>query len=419
MVSENGGVAVAHGRGATSAERPYAPTPSKSAVKSQLAVDAAQPAMASDRWTEVMVPNREVEALELAGQHVLFHEGSQQLTMLNDTAAWIWRGLSSGYSARDITADLQRRGLEGDQAAGYVESILMQWLTAGWIHPVSLAEHVAAPAEARLHLSILTVGFTVLLHGRHVPEGLVEMLAPLRGKAPIQHELNIVAWSTGFLLVVDQCCRGFLPADAIVPAIKAALTERLTKSMEVGFLAHGALLEGPRGRVFLSGAPASGKSTLAMALFEAGFRCLSDDVVQIDPSGRAAGAPFAAALKAGAWPLLPGLAARLAPSPVHRRADGQMVRYLQMAISPGEGRQIDDFIVLRRCADGSAALEQLSGLEALQILLASASANTGRISSGQMKALVKAFARMRCHRLKFSHLADAVSIINRLGHVEG
>jgi len=365
---------------------------------------------------EAMIVPDDVALLEFGGQHALFHQGLQQLVALNDTASSIWRGLCAGEPPSAVAASLVERGASQDQAAQFVAEALEQWLSVGWLAPGSLANRLSEPPQTTIRLSILEIGFGVFIHASTPPEGVLELLAPLQGEGPEDHRLDIVGWDGRYLLLVDRRCRGLFSHDEIAPAIKAVLTERLTSTLADGFFAHGALMQASKRRLFLSGLPGAGKSTLAMALVGAGLQCLSDDIVHVDADGRMAGAPFALTLKSGSWPLLAAMAFELETLPVHRRADGQQVRYAHAAVSGALSRPLDYFIALTRREEGPSELKPLSGLEAMRMLLAGALAASRRISAAEVRALAQTFAKAQCSVLQYSSLSDAVEEVRRLLH---
>jgi len=372
----------------------------------------ATSSLRQDRQTDVMKVCEGVEPLEFDKQFALFHQDRQQLVELNDTARLIWKRLAAGEPVGAAVVSLMDQGAGPEQARQYVSDALQRWLSEGWLAPAVLPELLDAVPQTTVGLSILGIGFRVVLHGGPTPAGVVDLLAPLQGQAPEKHRLDLVGWDNRHLLLIDLRSRGLFDPEEIAPAIKAALTERLAHAVADSFLAHGALLDSGGDRLLLAGAPGAGKSTLAMALVEAGFDCLCDDIVQVHADGQMQGAPFAPTLKSGAWPLLPSLA--LERLPIHRRADGRQVRYLPASISVAGARPLTHFVALSRQAAGAAELTPLSGLEAMRMVLEGGLAASGQISAAEVGRLAGTLAGASCQGLRYSNLPDAVQTLNRL-----
>ena len=377
-------------------------------------VDHAAPDLASLLETAgPMTPGPGVECLIFGDRFALFHEGRQALAELNETAHFIWERLAQGEPPRAVAAALAGAGASLAEAGTYVEDALDAWLADGWIVPVETLTLLEGSPSVRLDLSILDVGFAVEIFGPP-PMGLLEILEPLRGSGAIVHRLGIAPWRDGSLLLVDGRSKGLFGGQNIAPAVKGALSERLVSAVTGGFVAHGGLVARSSRRLFLSGGPGAGKSTLALALGKAGFECLSDDIVHVDGRGWMKGAPFAPAMKSGAWPLLAGRVQGLERLPVHRRADGQEVRYAAGVLSAGEARPLDIFIALDRQADGPAELAALSGLEAMRTLLEGSFSAAGKIAAAQVRSLADAFAATDCYTLRYADLDAAIDRLRRL-----
>jgi hypothetical protein len=358
-----------------------------------------------------MVPGAGIEELQFGERCALFHEGRQALVELNPTAFHIWRGLADGEHPVAVAESLADQGAPLAVACGYVEDALRLWLGDGWIVPAQVTAELEAKPYASLMLSILDVGFGVEFFGAAAPSAVLDSLEPLRGGEAADHRFSVVAWRDRYLLFSGAASRGLCAPNELAPALKAALTGQLAASAGGGFLAHGGLVGLRSRRLFLSGGPGAGKSTLTLALAAAGFECLSDDIVHVDARGWMKGAPFAPTLKSGSWPLLVAQIEGLESLSVHRRADGQQVRYLPAALSHGEGRPLDLFIALSRDAEGPARLAPLSGLDAMQTLLDGAFSAAGKVSGGQVSGLAKAFQDAQCFVLHYADLPDAVALL--------
>src|SRR5690606_30854647 len=116
--------------------------------------------------------------------------------------------------------------------------------------------------------------------------------------------VTVIEYAGRQLIYLERRFAAACPCEGLAPDLKAVLSEMYAEAAAPGFLTHGALLTRPGKRLLLSGPPGAGKSTLAVALAHAGWAYGGDDIVHIAPNASAQGAPFAATLKAGSWPLL-------------------------------------------------------------------------------------------------------------------
>jgi hypothetical protein len=370
----------------------------------------------TSRWTGRFQPSIGVHTVAIGERLALFSEDRQEMVELNHTAALLWRGVELKYSLRRLVGLLTARGAAPDDARLHVQAALLEWLKQGWALPVGLLDGGDRSTPPSLSLIVLGVGFVVEWHGATPSAALWLMLEPLRGSPANYHLLSVLPWADGYILLVGRCCHGFFAEDELVPAVKAALSDVLARSVREGFLAHGALMALDGRRLFISGPPGAGKSTLAISLLAADFICLSDDIVLVDPTGRMEGAGFSPCLKSGAWPLLPHWAKVLDAAGAHRRADGQIVRYAPTAVTKVGAGAMEFFIALDRCDAGAAELEPLDGLDAICSLLEGAFSASRAISSSQIAALSQTFAAAKCYRLVYSSLPEAVDRLHGLFH---
>jgi hypothetical protein len=201
----------------------------------------------------------------------------------------------------------------------------------------------------------------------------------------------------------------------LVPQLKGLLTELYAASVDGGFLAHGGFLTRGETALFLSGAPGAGKTTLTTALAASGWAYGGDDIVRIEADGRACGAPFAAAVKSGAWSLTEPYAPEIAGLPTDRRGDGQLVRYwLPPTLAERSPRPIGAVILLARQAGERAVLRPIEPLVALTAILGSAYAERWSLDGQALEALAATLEAARCRRLVYSDIAEAVAAIETL-----
>jgi hypothetical protein len=363
----------------------------------------------TDRW----VASDGVELLLIGARCAIFHEGRQELVELNATACHIWLRLADGETASQVALSLADAGASRAASRTFVGETLTQWLSDGWLTPAKSVDDPRALDARMVNLAALGVTATVTISGAP-PPGLYDLLEGLKGDGASAWRLHIAAWRGRYLFYLNGRSRGLFASNQIVAAVKALLTEHVVTSTQDGFFCHGALLTRSSRRLFLSGPPGSGKSTLALALACSGFECHSDDLAHVDCRGQMRGAPFAPTIKTGAWSLFSSRLRTLEEAPVHRRADGQFVRYIPGVISPSDSRPFDYFIALDRAAANQSALEPLAGLDALRMLLEGSYAARLKLTAAQIAALAEGFRGVSCYTLHYADVWAAVSALEEL-----
>jgi hypothetical protein len=377
--------------------------------------------MTAEAWTmEPLAAVPGVRRLTLGEREALFCERRQQLFELDAAGAAIWDGLAAGRAAPAVAEALAIEGLAPAARKALCLARAREWSEAGWFTPRTLVERLAA---APSHLLALRLGAldarlelrleepSLWAHARDA----FGHFARADDASACDLKLDLVTLGPRHFLMRDGAPVALLPAERVMPEIKALLTEALCgRPMRGGLWLHAALLSrGERG-LLLAGAPGAGKTTLAVALATRGFGYATDDLVQASADGALRGVRFSPALKAGAWPLLAPHAPSLGDLPIHLRGDGQQVRYLPAGRLPPYRDAAPSFALLLERRDGAPArLEALDPLNALTELLSSAYAAERRLAGDTLAALAGRFARIDCRRLVYSDLADAADCIVR------
>jgi hypothetical protein len=165
--------------------------------------------------------------------------------------------------------------------------------------------------------------------------------------------------------------------------------------------------------LLICGAPGAGKSTLALALLEAGFACGGDDIALMRPDGLLRGVPFAPALKRGSWGLLEGLRGTIEAAPVHRRLDNRYVRYLaSIPFASDDAVPLGTIVLLRR-RKGRTELAAVEPARVLSELFLGASTPTRRLDLSQFDALLNAIRGASAVELSYMRLDEAVEMLSR------
>jgi hypothetical protein len=221
-----------------------------------------------------------------------------------------------------------------------------------------------------------------------------------------------------FLFVVDRHpvdrCEG---ADAVVPTLKWALSEDAINREDFGLYLHAAMLRDSEGAILLPAPSQSGKTCLAAALARKGFTYCADETTLLDSRNfTARGLPNAFAVKAAAWDLLQPLYPGLQALPVHKRADGKIVKYLpppsgSMAADPNAPCRVHSIVFPRYVAGGTNELAPLPRVDALYRLLDECVAMRLHLAPAQVQGLVDWLATVRCHSLSYRDLPTAVGLL--------
>jgi hypothetical protein len=355
-----------------------------------------------------------VGAIVLGARTVLFCERIQQLTELNATAALIWQMVTAGGDTREIAKALVDAGVSEADAATFIDATITAWLREGHLIPVAAADQIAAAPRVTQRLEVGPLRIDIASHGDADAPALDGVFGHLvrAGPADAHIRIAIVGQDGSDFLFRDARPLGMCASGDTPAWLKAKLTEALCEHVSDGFLAHGGLVSKRGKRIFVTGAPGAGKSTLVLALAHAGFAFCGDDIVHINNSGCAAGVPFAAAAKPGAWALLRPFAPGIDALPIYRRADAQQVRYITPAARDTNGYlPIDVVLLLERAPAAAARLEPAPPLDALCTILDSGYSKRRGVDTQTVVHLGEHLARGATYRFAYDDLAGAIAAI--------
>ena len=281
---------------------------------------------------------------------------TQRIYRLNQASTLLWCCFLEGWSEDRVRALMEKRcGLSPERAEAYVTTVMTQWHDLGLFDDelpqgaavedgdalspsrVDLAKPLAPmpPSTARRRLGYRILDSAIELRGLPVPladamdEALGHLVSTRLGTAPVI--CTLFETSHGFELtegdrVIDRCSA----LDAVVPMVKAAIVRVAIDRSTAFAIVHAATVCGDGSAVVLPGPAGSGKSTLAASLMLDGWTLAADDITILghDTPFHVRPLPTALCLKTDAWPVVAAKAPEVDCLPIHRRTDGQSVRYL-------------------------------------------------------------------------------------------
>ena len=200
--------------------------------------------------------------------------------------------------------------------------------------------------------------------------------------------------------------------DHAAPALKCFLMENALENLEERLAIHAALL-GRRGDGLIAvGRPGAGKSTLALALVALGFDYAGDDVVALDIGGSVTGLPFAPSIKSGSWPVAEGLEMLPEPPKIHKRLDGEKVRYWPLEKAPiNSALAAKWLILLNRMPNARPSVTPVDRLTALQAITEGASTTSRKLSQAQFAALANMVSQVTAAELTYSSAEEAAGLL--------
>jgi hypothetical protein len=351
----------------------------------------------------------------IGGHSVLFCEKRQKLFGLNATAEFIWRHFAEGRTPAEVCRQLADMGVADADAAGFVQTATMSWMTDGQLTPRDVVDLLAQAANETRYLRIQDLTARLDFRGNASAEAFDHVFGHFGTGALVPTlTLSVVGFQHQYFMFEENSPVAWCTADELIPQLKAVLTERYVSSVGNSFLVHAAFLVAGNRGLLICGEPGAGKTTLCVALNGSGYEYCADDIVRIGQDGMATGVPFAPAVKSGSWPIVSPYAPGILNSPTFRRGDGQDVRYLPTRTSSCPPRVINDVLLLARQPGVPVALETVEPLEMVSTLLESAFSTKSAIEAGALKAFARTIEAAGCYRLIYSDLGDAVRAIRRL-----
>jgi hypothetical protein len=209
---------------------------------------------------------------------------------------------------------------------------------------------------------------------------------------------------------LSSCC-----GEEIATVVKAQILDEVLERGTYALALHAAALVRDGRMLLLCGHPGAGKTTLALALAQAGFRFAGDDLALLDSEGQVTGIPFSPAVKAGAWKLVAGYRPDILDAPIFRRPDGMRLRYPPpLGLAPAGPHPVGWLVLLDRRPGSNVALVPFDLPNAVRWILQDAYTRDRRLATAGFKALGRSLAGAGYYRLTYAGLDDAVQSLERI-----
>ncbi len=360
---------------------------------------------------------------------VLMRPGNNRLFVLNATASSIWADYTGGLSHDAIIARFAKRfDITTDQADQDVAAALADWKREGLldlqvsdIHPDTLPTAASLGSETpavacTYHLADTT--FQI----RYSDLVLYQRLHPL-----LQHWMttDVVSPQTTFEgrgTGVDYewrqdgvvCLRG-VSGDELIHFMLHRLIEYACRQIPWLAVFHAAALGDGQSCIVLPGLGGSGKTTLAAALAQSGFKYLGDETIPLRrDNGRIVPIPGPLCLKPGSWPALAAYYPMLDAWPIYHRW-GQPVRYLlPRPTDPDRCWPVRNLIFPRYVPGGATVLQPIRATMALQYLMAADTLLPQPLMPTDANAFIAWLGEVPAYTLTYDHLTEAVAAVRGL-----
>jgi hypothetical protein len=371
----------------------------------------------------------------VAGGGVLFDAAQGRLYALNPTAGMTWLCIRDGLSANESTLALAN-AFKVDQ------TIAAEWLriSTDRFQDLGLFENVGSTTAAcsprvreKSQKSGLTSAarraprsdyrvFEQILHLFAPPGPLValeSLLATLRTDPADQKELarpdieiDIVAHGDRWDILVDGKLETTCEAKSTVAEVERLLIQRVVPATPHLLALHAAALQRGGRTWLLSGLSGAGKTTLSLALAQAGWGFGSDEIVLLGRDQDLRALPLPPCVKADSFRLIETWFPELRSAPEHERY-GYIVKYLPIRSIPISAKP--GFVVFVRFISGGLnELQPLDHFSAMERLLSQCVFVPPGFQHNDVKQLLRWHSEQNYFDLSFCDCNAAVEILAQL-----
>ena len=216
--------------------------------------------------------------------------------------------------------------------------------------------------------------------------------------------------------ILDEC----EDRHELVPMMHANLLLAAYRHSDRMAALHAAAVARGKRCVLMPGVSGSGKSTLTAALLADGYDYCTDDLVLLTGAPiRIRAFPMRMGLKRGAWRPLMSRWPEISALPVHRRADGKLIRYFlpqkSLDSQPGSSTYEPTSIVFPKYrTDARCELRQISSGDALMRLTEAGYDLPNCLDRHVVSTLVDWLSATPSYALEYSELDQAIDAMSTI-----
>jgi hypothetical protein len=341
---------------------------------------------------------------------LLFCQDNQQLHHLNDSSAVIAARLQSGATIPELVDEMSMRGVDRSDALGWAAKFLREAAR------LSLLEAMQLPLEsfeAAQHLRISGIEVCIEYAGRDLFDLIGPAFAHLvQGSPHAGHAYQLSSAGEFVFIAKDSNEPAVVQCSMAAVRLKGLILEDILRSNAHLVALHAACMATSHGGSLLLGPPGSGKTTLALALMQRGYRYGSDDVTLVTADGMVAGVPLGFGIKETGWEIAGRLGIDVSELPSHTRPDGQSVRFLGVKRQDvADACPVRTIVRLQRGQEREAALKPLAPSSMLAELVRESRSPDGLCSAAIIHALAEIVGNAGCFDLRYSDARDAAALL--------
>lgn len=205
-----------------------------------------------------------------------------------------------------------------------------------------------------------------------------------------------------------------VPAENLFPILLEYMLIAYAESMPFLISMHAAAV-GINQCVFIMPAESgSGKSTLTAALMSEGFELYSDEMVQLDAAGGVSFFPFPLNVKEGSWDALQGRFPHLGTQQVHRRFDGQKLRFIPPENTPSSKKKATHLIFPKYVQGASLSLREVSACEAMMRIKVGGYKLQNPLNKEHFEQILENIVTLPTYTLEYASLDEAIDAIKKV-----